>query len=148
MRTHGLQRDGWRRWGGWSAVAAYAGFLAYMSLRAFGSSAIERAIDGIGRAYFHLPAYAGLALLLGLMLARIAMVKRTGLAFVAATAYGWLLELAQIPAPTRSFNLRGLLFDALGAATGAAALLLLAAAQRKSRRGARSAAATSTRRRA
>jgi VanZ family protein len=93
-----------------------------MSLRRFGSSEIERAIDGIGRAYFHLPAYAGLAVLCGMsMVGKGSKRRRAAMAFAVATAYGWLLEVAQMATPTRSFNLKGLLFDAAGAAAGAAA---------------------------
>ena len=130
-------RGAWKLWGSWCAVIAYAGFLAYMSLRQFGDSPIERAIDGVGRAYFHLPAYAGLAGLLTLVMPSSgARGRRVGIAFLAATAYGWLLEAAQIAAPTRSFNLRGLAFDAAGAAAGAtAAFVLLVLRERESRRG-------------
>jgi VanZ family protein len=118
-------------------VIAYTGFLAYMSLRQFGDSPIERAIDGVGRAYFHLPAYAGLAGLLTLaMPSSGARGRRVGIAFLAATAYGWLLEVAQTATPTRSFNLRGLAFDAAGAAAGAtAAFVFLVLWEKKSRRG-------------
>jgi VanZ family protein len=132
----------WRPWVGWGTVGAYAGFIAYMSLRAVGDSGIERAIDSVGRAYFHLPAYAGLAGLLALVLASKSGRQSVGRAFIVSTAYGWLLELAQIPAPTRSFNLRGLAFDAAGAAAGAAAaFLFLTLRQRRRRRGSGSAAA-------
>jgi VanZ family protein len=120
-------------------VIAYAGFVAYMSLRPFGDSPIERAIDGLGRAYFHLPAYAGLAGLLALRVGwgRARGRRAAGIAFLAATAYGWLLEVAQMATPTRSFNLCGLAFDAAGAAAGAvAALGLLVLWEKKSRRGA------------
>jgi VanZ family protein len=109
----------------WAAVAAYAAYVGYMSLRPFGDSGLDRAIDRVGRAYFHIPAYAGLAALLALALpAGASPGRRARLSFLIATAYGWALEVAQIPAPTRSFNLRGLLFDALGAAAGAAAAFL------------------------
>ncbi|MEI6172058.1 MAG: VanZ family protein [bacterium] len=130
-------RGAWKLWGSWCAVIAYAGLIAYMSLREFGDSPIERAIDGVGRAYFHLPAYAGLAGLLALVMPSSgARGRRVGIAFLAATAYGWLLEVAQIAAPTRSFNLLGLAFDAAGAAAGAvAALALLFLCERRSRRG-------------
>jgi VanZ family protein len=114
-----------RRWV-WAAAGVYAAFVAYMSLRPFGNSEVERVIDGVGRAYFHLPAYAGLATLLALALSRRrSSACRAAAAFAAATAYGWLLEIAQIPAPTRSFNVQGLLFDAAGAAAGSAAALCL-----------------------
>jgi VanZ family protein len=118
-------------------VVVYAGFLAYMSLRQFGDSPIERAIDGVGRAYFHLPAYAALAALLALRVGSgRAWGHRAAFAFLVATAYGWLLEVAQMATPTRSFNLRGLAFDAAGAAVGAAAaFVLLVLWERKSRRG-------------
>jgi VanZ family protein len=117
-------------------VIAYAGFVAYMSLRTFGDSPLERAIDGVGRAYFHLPAYAGLA---GLLALRIgsgrALGRRAVFAFLAATGYGWLLEVAQMATPTRSFNLRGLAFDTAGAAVGAAAAFaLLVFWEKRSRR--------------
>jgi VanZ family protein len=119
----------------WLGVAAYSAYVGYMSLRPFGSSELDRAIDRVGRAYFHLPAYAGLAGLLTLALSpRRSLWHRAGLAFLLATAYGWALELGQIPAPTRSFNLRGLLFDAAGAAIGAAASLLLLAWRRRATR--------------
>jgi len=132
-------RGAWKLWGSWCTVIAYAGFLAYMSLRQFGDSPIERAIDGIGRAYFHLPAYAGLA---GLLALRVgsgqAWGRRAAFAFLVATAYGWLLEVAQMATPTRSFNLRGLAFDAAGAAAGAgavAAFAILMCWEKRSRRG-------------
>ena len=130
-------RGAWKLWGSWCAVIAYAGFLAYMSLRQFGDSPIERAIDGVGRAYFHLPAYVGLAGLLALVMPSSgARGRRVGVAFLAATAYGWFLEVAQMATPTRSFNLRGLAFDAAGAAAGAtAAFVLLVLWEKKSRRG-------------
>jgi VanZ family protein len=119
----------------WSVVAVYAGFVAYMSLRRFGDSPIDRAIDGIGRAYFHLPAYAGLAALLALAMSpRGAKERRAALAFVVATAYGWVLEVAQIATPTRSFNLRGLVFDAAGAAAGGAAIFLFTLWRERARR--------------
>jgi VanZ family protein len=129
-------RGAWTLWGSWCAVIAYAGFVAYMSLRTFGDSPLERAIDGVGRAYFHLPAYAGLA---GLLALRIgsgrALGRRAAFAFLAATAYGWLLEVAQMATPTRSFNLRGLAFDTAGAAVGAAAAFaLLVFWEKRSRR--------------
>lgn len=118
-------RDRWRMWVAWPTVGVYAALVAYMSLRRFGASPIDRAIDGIGRAYFHLPAYAGLAVLLALAMSpRRPRGQRAAAAFAMATAYGWLLEVAQIAAPTRSFNLRGLLFDAAGAAAGGAAVFL------------------------
>jgi VanZ family protein len=133
----GSLRRAWKLWGSWCAVIAYAGFVAYMSLRPFGDSPMERAIDGVGRAYFHLPAYAGLAGLLALRVGSSrSWGRRVGLAFLVATAYGWLLEVAQMATPTRSFNLRGLAFDAAGAAAGAtmaAAFLLLLG--KRSRRG-------------
>lgn len=130
-------RGVWRLWGNGCAVIAYAGFLAYMSLRSFGDSPIERAIDGVGRAYFHLPAYAGLAGLLALVMPpRGTRGRRVGIAFLAATAYGWLLEVAQMATPTRSFNLCGLAFDAAGAAAGTlAAFALLVLWEKRSRRG-------------
>jgi VanZ family protein len=133
----GSLRGVWRLWGSGFAVIAYAGFLAYMSLRSFGDSPIERAIDGVGRAYFHLPAYAGLAGLLALVMPSSGARGRcVGAAFLAATAYGWLLEVAQMATPTRSFNLRGLAFDAAGAAAGAvAAFALLVLWEKRSRRG-------------
>lgn len=107
-----------KRWF-WAATVAYGGAVAYMSLRPFGTSPVERAIDSVGRAYFHLPAYAGLAVLVALALAPSASRgRRAAVAAVCATLYGWLLEVAQIPAPTRSFNLEGLLFDAAGAVAG------------------------------
>lgn len=115
----------------WASTVAYAGFVAYMSLRPFADSGLDRAIDRIGRGYFHLPAYAGLAVLLGLTLPRRSADRRRLLAaFSIATAYGWLLEVAQIPAPTRSFNVQGLAFDAIGAAVGVLAMLALDAAAR------------------
>jgi VanZ family protein len=120
-------------------MIAYAGFLAYMSLRRFGDSPIERAIDGVGRAYFHLPAYAGLAALLALRVGSgRAWGRRAAFAFLVATAYGWLLEVAQMATPTRSFNLLGLAFDAAGAAAGSgavAAFALLVLWEKRSRRG-------------
>ncbi len=120
-----VRQVAWRRWTAWPIAAVYAGFVAYMSLRRFGDSPIDRAIDGIGRAYFHLPAYAGLAALLALAMSpRGAKGRRAALAFVVATAYGWILEVAQIATPTRSFNLLGLVFDAAGAAAGGAAVFL------------------------
>ncbi len=130
-------RGAWKLWGSWCTVIAYAGFLAYMSLRRFGDSPIERAIDGVGRAYFHLPAYAALA---GLLALRVgsgrAWGRRAAFAFLVATAYGWLLEVAQMATPTRSFNLRGLAFDAAGAAAGAmAAFAVLVLWEKRSRRG-------------
>ena len=130
-------RGAWKLWGSWCAVIAYAGFLAYMSLRRFGDSPIEGAIDGVGRAYFHLPAYAGLAALLALRVGSgRAWGRRAAFAFLVATAYGWLLEVAQMATPTRSFNLLGLAFDAAGAAAGAtAAFVLLVLRERESRRG-------------
>jgi len=130
-------RGAWKLWGSWCAVIAYAGFLAYMSLRRFGDSPIERAIDGVGRAYFHLPAYAGLAALLALRVGSgRAWGRRAAFAFLVATAYGWLLEVAQMATPTRSFNLRGLAFDAAGAAAGAmAAFAVLVLWEKRSRRG-------------
>ncbi len=131
-------RGAWKLWGSWCAVIAYAGFLAYMSLRQFGDSPIERAIDGVGRAYFHLPAYAGLAALLALRVGSgRAWGRRAAFAFLVATAYGWLLEVAQMATPTRSFNLRGLAFDAVGAAAGAGGVAAFAIFMRwetKSRR--------------
>ncbi len=130
-------RGAWKLWGSWCTVIAYAGFLAYMSLRRFGDSPIERAIDGVGRAYFHLPAYAALA---GLLALRVgsgrAWGRRAAFAFLVATAYGGLLEVAQMATPTRSFNLRGLAFDAAGAAAGAmAAFAVLVLWEKRSRRG-------------
>lgn len=124
-----------RRWIAWPIVTAYAGFVAFMSLRRFGDSTIDRAIDGIGRAYFHLPAYAGLAALLALAMSpQRSKGRRAVLAFGVATAYGWLLEVAQIATPTRSFNMRGLAFDAGGAAAGGAAAFLFFLWQEKRRR--------------
>lgn len=116
------------RWMGrrsiWGVTVIYSAFVAYMSLRPFGDTPVEQVIDRVGRAYFHLPAYAGLAALLALGLDSCRTRRwRAAVGFAAATAYGWLLELAQIPAPTRSFNVQGLLFDATGAAIGAAAAL-------------------------
>lgn len=129
---------GWRaalRRCGWAGIGIYAAFVAIMSLRPFGDTPVERAIDDVGRAYFHLPAYAGLAALVALALsARRKKASRAATAFAAATAYGWLLELAQIPAPTRSFNVQGLVFDAAGAAAGAAAALVLLAWRDRHRR--------------
>ncbi len=110
----------------WVVTGAYAALVATMSLRPFGNTPVERAIDNVGRATFHLPAYAGLAALIALALsARRKTASRAAIAFAAATAYGWLLEVAQIPAPTRSFNVQGLLLDAAGAAAGAAAAFVL-----------------------
>ncbi len=115
----------WRLWIGWPVAAGYAAFVAYMSLRRFGTSPMDRAIDSIGRAYFHLPAYAGLAALLALaMKPRKSKGWRAALALAVATAYGWLLEVAQIATPTRTFNVQGLVFDAVGATAGAAAVFL------------------------
>jgi VanZ family protein len=96
-----------------------------MSLRRFGHSEVERTIDHIGRAYFHLPAYAGLAVLLALAMSpHRPKGRRVALAVALATAYGWLLEVAQMAAPTRTFNVLGLALDAAGAAAGGAAALV------------------------
>ncbi len=106
-------------------VVLYGAFVAYMSLRRFGSSDVERAIDHIGRAYFHLPAYAGLAALVALALSPARPKgRRAALAIGLATGYGWLLEVAQIATPTRTFNVLGLVFDAAGAVAGGAAVFL------------------------
>ena len=132
-----------RRRAAWTLVAAYAALVAYMSLRRFGSSPIDRAIDHVGRAYFHLPAYAGLAGLLVLTLrTKGSLLRRSGWAFLIATGYGWALEVAQIAAPTRSFNVQGLLFDAAGAAAGALAGLAYTAW--RTRKGTRASAPTHT----
>jgi len=113
----------------------YAAFVAYMSLKPFRDVPLDLAIDRIGRAYLHLPAYAVLGALVFVVLPeRGRRWRRAFLAFLAAAGYGWALEVAQIPAPTRSFNLTGLVFDALGAALGAAAALGFAAWRRRSRR--------------
>jgi len=119
MPTSGQSRA--RRRAAWAFIAAYAGLVAYMSLRRFGSAPLDRAIDRVGRAYFHLPAYAVLAALLVLTLrGKGSLIRRSGWAFLLATGYGSALEVAQIAAPTRSCNLLGFLFDAAGAAAGVA----------------------------
>lgn len=113
-----------------------------MSLKPFGVSHIERAIDRVGRGYFHIPAYAGLAALAVLALPAGWKARRRALAgAIAATACGWGLELAQRLTPDRTFNIQGLAFDAAGAAVGAAvAWVIIAwsdrgAATRRMRRG-------------
>jgi VanZ family protein len=121
-----------RRGVAWAFIVLYAALIAYMSLRRFGNSPFDRAIDHVGRAYLHLPAYAGLAGLLGVMLrTKTSLFRQMGWAFLIAAGYGWALEVAQIAAPTRSFNLCGLLFDAAGAAAGACMALGYAAWRRK-----------------
>jgi VanZ family protein len=115
-----------RRAAVWFALLAYAAFVAYMSLKRFSDVPLDRAIDAVGRAYLHLPAYAGLAILVVLVLSseRVRAERRPALACAIATTYGWLLEVAQIFAPTRSFNVLGLLFDLIGATMGTAAVLV------------------------
>lgn len=127
-----------RRWRkrclGWAAVGAYAAFLAYLSLRPVDNSPLDRVIAGVGRAYLHVPAYAALAVLLGAVYASSSAAKRAAIGLIAAVAYGWLLELAQIPAPTRFFNVLGLALDVAGAAAGAATIFLGSAVRQRRRR--------------
>jgi len=127
------------RRGAWLGVAAYSALVAYLSLRPFGDAPIERAIDAVGRATLHLPAYAVLAGLLVFALRARKLWRRAALAAALSASFGWLVELAQIPAPTRSFNVRGLLLDAAGAAVGSAAAALIVLWQ--ARRGRRKEAA-------
>ncbi len=116
------------------ALVAYAAFVAFLSLKPFGEAPLERVIDRVGRALFHIPAYAGLAALIALALpARWSVPRRVTISFAAATACGWLLEVAQIASPSRSFNVLGLLLDAGGAAIGATAVWVAAGWARRIR---------------
>jgi VanZ family protein len=92
----------------------YLGLLAYLSLRAVGDTTFDRAVGVVGRGYLHLPAYAGLAILLSFF----SWSRRGASPFLIATAYGWALEAMQIVVPTRTFNLLGLGLDAGGALVG------------------------------
>lgn len=101
----------------WGILLVYAAFLAYLSLRPHSGSAVDEAVNALGRGYLHVPAYALLAVLLS-WLVRSGMRPRAGVAFVIAFAYGAVLELAQIAVPTRTFNTLGLGLDAAGAVAG------------------------------
>ncbi len=103
----------WRAWVPRAALGLALAGIGWMSLRPVGDTALDRAVRASGNGYLHLPAYAILAALFVLVLGR--SPRRVLASGIAATAYGWALEVAQLGAPTRHFNLRGLAFDAAGA---------------------------------
>ena len=117
----------------WGSVISYMAFLAYMSLRTFGESAIEQLINGIGRGYLHIPAYAVLTLL-ATWLVNGGVTRRVLSAFVIATAYGTVLETLQLLSPARACSALGIAFDALGAALGCLLVVLVAWGKRTWRR--------------
>lgn len=122
-----------RVWGSRVALAIALGGIGWMSLRPVGDAPLDRAVDALGNGYLHLPAYALLAALFVLVLGRSR--RRILLAGVAATAYGWALEVAQLAVPTRHFNLLGLGFDAAGATFACLVILALSSVARHPRSG-------------
>ncbi|MDD5264136.1 MAG: VanZ family protein [Candidatus Bipolaricaulis sp.] len=108
-----------------SRVALGLGLVAigWMSLRPVGDSTLDRFVRASGNGYLHLPAYAILAILFIFVLGR--SPRRVLLSGSLATAYGWALEVAQLATATRHFNLRGLAFDAAGAAFACLVVLAL-----------------------
>lgn len=108
-----------------SRVALGLGLVAigWMSLRPVGDTVLDRVVRASGNGYLHLPAYAILAALFVLVLGR--SPRRVLASGITATAYGWALEIAQLAAPTRHFNLRGLAFDAAGAGFACLVVLIL-----------------------
>jgi hypothetical protein len=97
--------------------------IGWMSLRPVGDAALDRFVRASGNGYLHLPAYAVLAVLFIFVLGR--SPRRVLLSGGLATAYGWALEVAQLATATRHFNLRGLAFDAAGAAFACVVVLAL-----------------------
>jgi VanZ family protein len=110
----------------WTARAALGLALAataWLSLRPVADTTLDRVIHASGNGYLHLPGYALLTAVFIPVLGR--STRRIWMSAGAATAYGWALEVAQLAAPTRHFNLRGLAFDAAGAAFTCLAVLLV-----------------------
>jgi VanZ family protein len=122
-----------RVWGSRVALGFALGVIGWMSLRPVGDAPLDQAVHALGNGYLHLPAYALLAALFVLVLGRYR--RRILLAGVAATAYGWALEVAQLAVPTRHFNLLGLGFDAAGATFACLAILALCSVARHPRSG-------------
>ncbi len=118
------KRDGtWQVWVARAALGLALAAIGCMSLRPVSDTALDRMVRASGDGYLHLPAYAVLAVLFILVLGRSA--RRVLLSGGLATTYGWALEVAQLAAPTRHFNLRGLAFDAAGAAVACLVVLAL-----------------------
>lgn len=110
-------------WGARAALVLAMAGIAWMSLRRVEDTPLDRWVRSAGNGYLHVPAYALLAGLSVLVLGR--SPRRILAAGVAATAYGWVMELAQWAAPTRHFNLLGLGLDAAGAAVACLVALLV-----------------------
>ncbi|MGD9676663.1 MAG: hypothetical protein AB7V19_08265, partial [Candidatus Bipolaricaulia bacterium] len=121
-------------WGARAALGLALAGIAWMSLRPVADAPLDRWVRGAGNGYLHVPAYALLTGLFVLVLGPTR--RRIVVAGLAATAYGWALELAQWAAPTRHFNLLGLGLDAAGAA-GMCLLALLVVGARAARRSGR-----------
>ncbi len=113
----------WRTWIPRAALGLALVGIGWMSLRPVGDTALDRALRASGNGYLHLPAYAILVGLFVLVLGR--SPRRVLASGIAATAYGWALEVAQLASPTRHFNLRGLVFDAAGAGFACLVVLVL-----------------------
>ncbi|MEN6369108.1 MAG: VanZ family protein [Thermotogota bacterium] len=114
---------GWRTWIARVALGLALGAIGWMSLRPVGDTTLDRVVRASGNGYLHLPAYAILAALFVLVLGR--SPYRILTSGIAATAYGWALEVVQLAVPTRHFNVRGLAFDAIGAGLACLVILVL-----------------------
>ncbi len=97
------------------------GVVAYMSLKSQYPGIVRGFFDVVGSVFLHLIAYLGLTLLFFWSLRR-RRLSGFFLAFLLSFLYGFLLEVAQIWVPGRSFSGGDLLVNFLGAVMGVAVL--------------------------
>ena len=102
----------------WTATAAYAIVLLYLSIMSTGGNSPFPYFDLL----VHFIMYFGLAVFLSWSLkASVSLTSRgvIALAFIMATLYGFMNETIQIFIPTRDFEYSDLIANAAGAITGA-----------------------------
>ena len=103
------------------ALIGAMGVVAYMSLKSHYPGMVQGIFDMAGSVFLHLIAYLGLTLLFFWSLRR-RHLSGFFLAFLLSFLYGFLLEVAQIWVPGRSFSGGDLLANFLGAMAGVAVL--------------------------
>lgn len=132
----------------WRSVAGFAVLLAVVSVVPVPSGVFGAGVGGSGTGVGSLvPAFVGLTdpfHLLGYAVLAALVARAAGRTYrdlfvtvVAATAFGFVIELVQAPIPWRTFAWRDVGLNGIGAAVGAAAAAATAACKRWYARGSR-----------